>query len=356
MKPTILMENEVWRKVMYWVNKSQFEVSGLGKIRVEEGGTLRVVDAMLLPQKNGHTHTDIEAEDVNRAMFMLKDSEGDLRWWWHSHVNMNVFWSSTDMDTIKKIGQGGWFAATVFNKKSEVRSATWVQEGQRTYLPWGGPEAELAPLFLDECSTKVVEFLDPKTPQWDAEYEKNVTNTPRTAVTSTGWGGWVRGPSGVYVPEFEGEYLGETAPSTGGGGIGQEALTFDFSVEPPKKRPKGMQKSLYKTWRKTYEQLQKMADREDDDAPVVLDADVDDYGFNQEDRQILLGSGWDDDDVAEMVEDHDFTPEEVLKLAQADICPRDVDYMIHFQNMTIRGIMAGVEDLNPELARGRMIQ
>lgn len=40
-----------------------------------------------------------------------------------SHVNMAVFWSSTDTDTIKSIGKNGLCAATVFNKKEEMRSA-----------------------------------------------------------------------------------------------------------------------------------------------------------------------------------------------------------------------------------------
>lgn len=40
-----------------------------------------------------------------------------------SHVNMNVFWSSTDTETITSIGKNGLCAATVFNKKEEMRSA-----------------------------------------------------------------------------------------------------------------------------------------------------------------------------------------------------------------------------------------
>src|SRR5687768_16700469 len=128
----VVIDQEVYQKIMHWVNKSNFEVSGLGNVILEEGGIMRVVDAIMLPQKNGHTHTDIEGEDAAKAMYLLRNAPGDLKFWWHTHVDMDVFWSGTDRDTIRKIGAGGWFLSTVFNKKNQTRSAYYSVDGTVT--------------------------------------------------------------------------------------------------------------------------------------------------------------------------------------------------------------------------------
>lgn len=158
----IIINDDVYQKVMYWVHKSDYEVSGLGKVLVE-GGTIRVIEAMLLPQENTAASTDIAPEAVCKAMYDLRNTEGELKWWWHSHVNMNVFWSGTDSETIEAISAGGWFSATVFNKSAERLSAY----------------AQVAPipLFLNEVDTTVFRSLDGAlTGEWDRAYEENVTN------------------------------------------------------------------------------------------------------------------------------------------------------------------------------------
>jgi len=159
----IVIENMVYQKIMHWINKSSYEVSGLGKITYKDG-RITVIDAMLFPQKNGSAHTDIEGEHVAKAMYLLKDTPGDLRWWWHSHVDMDVFWSGTDRETIEKISEGGWFSATVFNKRHEMRSCL----NMNTPLPLG---------LIDNIPTRTIQFLDAELiKKWDDDYEKNVEN------------------------------------------------------------------------------------------------------------------------------------------------------------------------------------
>lgn len=78
----------VHKKVMHFVNKSQYEVSGLGKVLVRhdpeaETTIIEVVDAILLPQKNTSTTTEIDGAAIGKAMYLMKDSPGYLLWWWH---------------------------------------------------------------------------------------------------------------------------------------------------------------------------------------------------------------------------------------------------------------------------------
>jgi hypothetical protein len=324
MKPTIIIEDDVYKKVMHWVNKSRFEVSGLGMVRVEKDGVLRVVSAMLLPQENGSTHTDIEPEHVNRALFDLRHSEGDLRWWWHSHVQMGVFWSSTDHDTIKKIGAGGWMSATVFNQKNEVKSCYYSADGQRT--PWG-----FEPLMLDDLSTKIAVIDDPRIVQWDAEYERNVKIKPvETWTPSRGWEGEVGSLSA----------LGESGKTTGSETGTDFINDFDESVSPPLVRPKGMSKRKFKAWNSAHvafkcEQL-KLANPLKPTKPIVGLADeswqlnqgeLDVYGFTPEERQLFSKEGWTDNDVDELL-DADITPGEMVTMAKLGVGVKEVIYLL----------------------------
>lgn len=160
--PKVVIDDMVYQKIMWWVNKSNNEVSGLGKVR-RVGDVIHVIDVMLLPQKNSGSTTDIEGDDVGKAMFELKDTEGDLRFWWHSHVDMAVFWSGTDMDTMKKVAAGGWFVNTVFNKRREMRTAISMND------PF--------PAILDNLETTIQRSLDGNlVATWDAEYKEKVTD------------------------------------------------------------------------------------------------------------------------------------------------------------------------------------
>lgn len=158
--PIVEFEKEVHDKIMYWVMKSPVEISGLGKC-VHENGVYRVTEAYLLEQENGPASTDIDAEAAAKLLFESKDEPGHLNFWWHSHVNMGVFWSGTDTSTIKEFGGQGMCLATVFNKKREMRSAFYMK-GNDFY-----PE-----VFFDHLESRIaVPDLPEKHEAWDKEYE-----------------------------------------------------------------------------------------------------------------------------------------------------------------------------------------
>lgn len=179
--PTLEIDDLVYQKIMHWVNKSDFEVSGLGKIVQQDNGLFVVTEAVLLPQENTATSTDIEPEDVGKLMYELRDTPGELRWWWHSHGDMDVFWSGTDRKTIEDLAAPGWFLATVFNKKEEMRSA----------LALGAPFNVL----VDDIDTYVWrQHSKALTDQWDQDYDTNVENKKYTMYKGAG------GPRVYYSP------------------------------------------------------------------------------------------------------------------------------------------------------------
>lgn len=301
----VILNNHVHRKIMHFVNKSNYEVSGLGTVLVEDGGILRVTEIMLLPQKNGMTHTDIEPEDVGKLMFQLKDAPGDLRFWWHSHVDMDVFWSGTDMDTIRKIGAGGWFLSTVFNKRNEMRSAFYGVDGRKT--PWG-----ISPLFEDKLETIIAPALNAEAAEWDAEYEKNVTVRATMfapygngARHYPGWDDDSGFPQGGSVHQFQ---TSTTGTKTG------DTPTF--------KRPPGMSKREWKRLRKSRKET---AQHVATTSAIINPHDVADvYGFTQEERTFLAQMGWTEHIIDQLFEE-DVTPLQMLRMAESDV---DADEVI----------------------------
>lgn len=147
-----------YQKIMHWVHKTNFEISGFGSVSIDDN-VMHVEDVMLLKQENSMVETDIDANAINEMMFKLGDSP---KFWWHSHVNMAVFWSGTDMKTIEELGKQDWFLATVFNKKEEMRTA-YIQSNP-------------IPLFVDDIDLQVVAEIPPELiTQWDKDYKANVT-------------------------------------------------------------------------------------------------------------------------------------------------------------------------------------
>lgn len=167
--PQILFDRVAFNKISHWVDKSPVEISGLGKVTRNKDGSFTVTDAMLLPQKNSHASTDIEAVDVCKAMYALRDVPGTLNFWWHSHAHMGAFWSGTDTDTIQTFGAGGWCIATVFNKRGERKSAFFIKARM------GDGEDDFVTVLLEDIPSRVVTFISKEeTDAWDAEYDKNV--------------------------------------------------------------------------------------------------------------------------------------------------------------------------------------
>lgn len=161
----VSIDEPVWQKINHWIQKAPGEVSGLGKV-ISVGGMFRVIDAILVKQENGAASTELDPASVAKAMYELRNTPGHLNFWWHSHVNMNVFWSGTDIDTIREIGRHGFVVSTVLNKKREMLSALYVQAS-----------GVIPEIFINALPTQVQSFLSADTVSaWDKEYDEKCKN------------------------------------------------------------------------------------------------------------------------------------------------------------------------------------
>jgi hypothetical protein len=179
-KTKVVIDWVARQKIMRWVMSTTQECSGLGKV-VVEGPVIKVTDAYLLPQRNSGASTDIDAADVTKAMYELREVPGNLQFWWHSHADMGVFWSGTDHDTMRMIGSNGWCLSSVFNRRNESKTAIYL----------GKP----FPIFIDDIKLNETtvpiaqELLD----QWDAEFKAKVKPAyTAPAYQSSGYGSYHR--------------------------------------------------------------------------------------------------------------------------------------------------------------------
>jgi hypothetical protein len=164
--PSLEIEEGVYNKVQYWIDKTDVEVSGLGRIIYDaERHVWRVVSAYLVEQVNSASDTELNAEAIGRLMFETKDDPGQLNWWWHSHHNMGVFWSSTDLAAIEELGEHGFFVATVFNKRRESLSCVYQNVPFR--------------MFSNELDFEIVYTDSPIHKEWDDEFDEKVQEKVR---------------------------------------------------------------------------------------------------------------------------------------------------------------------------------
>lgn len=109
-----------FHKLRLYIELCPVEIGGLGQLEWVDG-QLVVTDLFLLPQRVTAFDTELDAEHLCEFLADCVAEEKDpasLKVWWHSHGEMDVEWSATDLQTISEL-PGEFFVSIVGNKKSE---------------------------------------------------------------------------------------------------------------------------------------------------------------------------------------------------------------------------------------------
>lgn len=114
--PAVLLEEVFIRASM--VN---IEVSGFGVVQ-PENGHLVVKELFRAGQMCSPGSTTINDACAHKTAIRLLEHPDCGLFWWHSHVDMGVFWSSTD-DRTKGELFATWGVAMVVNRKREYKVA-----------------------------------------------------------------------------------------------------------------------------------------------------------------------------------------------------------------------------------------
>lgn len=121
----IAIKDSEWQKLWHYTHAVDTEIAAWGYVKPQDDGNLYVDEVFLVPQEVSGTGVDFVSEGMpyaaNKAM--QDNRMGDLRFCWHSHVNMNTGFSSIDEGMIREVRDGSvmpWFVSVIFNKKGET--------------------------------------------------------------------------------------------------------------------------------------------------------------------------------------------------------------------------------------------
>lgn len=161
-EPRLIIPSEIYKKINFWVDESDFECSWLGTIDHDvQNNDFHVVDVFLLDQENGGASTDMDQNSVARLLYDERDNPFDIKWWGHSHVKMDVFWSGTDIATMETLSDGGWFVSTVFNQHRKMRTAFTMLNP--------------LPIMIDNINTMIHDYTSEKElKDWKEEFNAKV--------------------------------------------------------------------------------------------------------------------------------------------------------------------------------------
>lgn len=115
---------DAMKRMFLYARHSKGEVSGLGDVIVKDG-ELTITNVYIFPQECSGGETDMDWEAVTNFLSQFKAGSPEAmakRLWWHSHADMQAFFSGTDKDTIISWGKQGvqYLVSICVNKKREV--------------------------------------------------------------------------------------------------------------------------------------------------------------------------------------------------------------------------------------------
>lgn len=161
----VTIDHAVKDKLDAYIHIADGEISGLGTVVQPNRGTFHIQDIHLFEQTCTGASTDISVEDVSKSLVQAVTqglNPETLKLWWHSHANMQAFWSGTDHATAKALDNGSnqWMLCLVQNKRGEYKLRLDVYDP--TYV------------YIDDIDLKVIKPANPLVEQLRAEVNAKV--------------------------------------------------------------------------------------------------------------------------------------------------------------------------------------
>jgi hypothetical protein len=120
----IFITSEAKAKLDFYVKEVPTEISGLGTVKIISRDQILIDNIYLLKQEVTKEGTKLNQQDIAMLIAKMIKNKQDpsmIRLWWHSHVNMSAFWStSDDIPTINSFSKTtDWFLSLVINKQGD---------------------------------------------------------------------------------------------------------------------------------------------------------------------------------------------------------------------------------------------
>jgi hypothetical protein len=110
--------------IQHYVRHCDYEIGGFGYVKMDSNGNFKVDEIFLVEQEVSGASVDFADSGLEYAInkAVADDRLEDLKFCWHSHVEMGAFWSSTDDEMIANMNNGmtPYLVSLVQNKKGET--------------------------------------------------------------------------------------------------------------------------------------------------------------------------------------------------------------------------------------------
>lgn len=119
----LLLPLATYQKIMGYVEACPIEITGFADITYNSELNALIAGEVYLPdQEAGGADVELSDEDLENFMnlLMAQGITQTPRLWWHSHVNMGVTFSGTDVETMGELAQIDWGVALVLNKAGKM--------------------------------------------------------------------------------------------------------------------------------------------------------------------------------------------------------------------------------------------
>lgn len=126
---TMVFPLESYRRIMAYADVADTEISGFADLEYNsETKQFIVGDVYLLEQKAGGADVHMDEDAMAKFNFdQIKAGKMQLpRLWWHSHVDMGVFLSTTDEDTTNDLKNDTFNISVVVNKRHNIKTKGYI--------------------------------------------------------------------------------------------------------------------------------------------------------------------------------------------------------------------------------------
>lgn len=164
MKTILFITQAARKKLRYYVDQCEDEISGLGKVKKLSPGVFVFYDLEIFDQVVSAAHSTIDEAALGKFLFektKAKEKLSEYRVWWHSHAKMKTFWSGTDNGTIDQSSEFPWLISLVTNHAGDLLARldlfdpVRVTEQELTVTVIEDEDPELKAQCLKEIEAKV---------------------------------------------------------------------------------------------------------------------------------------------------------------------------------------------------------
>lgn len=110
-------------KITHMIMAVESEIGAMISGYITTDNNVYVQDVYMTKQTVSNSDIDFDQDSCNMAVLKAMENDETLIGWVHSHANMGVFWSGTDVNTINKlIGfTNNFLCSIVGNRKMEIK-------------------------------------------------------------------------------------------------------------------------------------------------------------------------------------------------------------------------------------------